>query len=197
MKRRVERLEGKTTYIISFLESSGIFAPVAFILFSTLRQFFFIPVVVVCIAGGVLFGTGFGSLFSLIGLTLSSFVSYLVLILFPSVTKKLYRIKNKWFGPYTTFTTGQITLLKLIPFIHFQLLSFCLFENRKSFSDYALRSLLSNIPVVIFYTTFGQFLKPFSPFIIILIFLALTILLNILREKMMVIKWDDFFKSTI
>ncbi|WAA10192.1 TVP38/TMEM64 family protein [Fervidibacillus albus] len=184
-------------YVLSFLEMSGIFAPIAFIVFHTLRPFLFIPVVVVCLAGGLLFGTVFGSVFSLVGLTLSSFVLYLLLILFPGVTNKLSSIKQRWFGPYTKFTPGQITVLKLIPFIHFQLLSFCLFEHRKNFSEYATLSFLTNIPVVIFYTTFGQFLKQFTPFIILLILLALTVFIIVFRERMVVIKWNEFFKSTV
>lgn len=186
-------MEEKSAYVISFLEMSGMFAPLAFIAFHTLRQFLFIPVVVVCITGGMLFGTVFGSIFSLIGLTLSSLLFYILLFLFPSVSRKLRKIKQKWFGPYANFTPGQITLLKLVPFMHFHLLSFCLLERQKSFSEYAALSFLTNIPVVVFYTVFGQFFKQFSPSMALMLLLGLTVLIIVMREKVVVIKWKDFF----
>lgn len=186
----------KTNYVLSFLEFSGFFAPVAFILFHIVRQFLFIPAVIVCLAGGLLFGSVFGSLYSLIGLTTSSFLIYFLLKLFPSVHNRLHQIKLKWFGPYTNLTHGQIALLKLIPFMHYQLLSYCLLERNKNFQDYAVGSLYTNIPVVIFYTVFGQFFNSFTPTMAVIFLIALSVLIVVLREKFVVIKWKDFFKAT-
>jgi len=190
-------LEEKAAIVLSFIETSGFLAPILFIAFHTLRQFLWIPVVVVCMAGGLLFGTVFGILFSLIGLTLSSYIVYFLLRLFPPVYKKLQMLKIKWFGPYSNFTTGQIAVLKLIPFMHFQLISFCLLERKKSFPEYAVGSFLTNIPVVVFYTVFGRYLQAFSPQMAILLLIALTVLIIALREKVSVIKWKDFFKATV
>lgn len=191
------QLDEKAALVLSFIETSGIFAPIFFIFFHTFRQFLFIPVVVVCMAGGLLFGTVYGAIFSLIGLTMSSFVIYFLLKMFPSLHNKLNMIKRKWFGPYSNFTSGQVAVLKLIPFMHFQLLSFSLMERKRSFSEYAYSSFLTNIPVAIFYTVFGQFLKAFSPSMAIIVLVALTVLIIALREKIVVIKWRDFFRATI
>ncbi|MDE5052299.1 hypothetical protein NDK25_07960 [Niallia taxi] len=49
------------------VEIGGVLAPIAMILFHTLRQVLFIPPVLVCIAGGVLFGVTFGTIYSVIG----------------------------------------------------------------------------------------------------------------------------------
>ena len=54
--------------LLIMVEAGGIFAPVAFILFHLLRSFLFIPVSIVVIAGGVLFGTVWGTIYSVIGL---------------------------------------------------------------------------------------------------------------------------------
>ena len=188
-------MDDKASFVMSFLEMSGIFAPIAFIAFHALRQFLFIPVVVVCLAGGLLFGTVFGTLFSLIGLTLSSYFLYFILKGFPAVYEKLQNIKRKWFGQYSNFTSGQIAILKLIPFMHFQLLCFCLMERKKTFSEYAISSFFTNIPVVVFYTVFGQFFQHFTPQIAIMILIALSMLIVVLREKVVVIKWKDFFNA--
>lgn len=186
----------KAEYVLNLVQMSGILAPIIFILFHTLRQFFFIPVIVVCLAGGLLFGAVFGSIYSLIGLTLSSFVVYFLLRIFPSFHKKLQEFKVKWFGPYANFTTGQISVLKLVPFMHYQLLCFCLMERKKTFHEYALSSLYTNIPVVVFYTVFGQFFKHFSPTMGVVFLIGLTVLIIAFREKFVIIKWKDFFKAT-
>ena len=184
-------------FILSFMEASGIFAPIAFIAFHIFRQFLFIPVVIVCIAGGLLFGTALGALYSLIGLTLSSLFFFLLLKSFPKINVKLQQIKLKWFGPYNNFTSAQIALMKLIPFMHYQLLSFCLMERKKTFLEYMKSSFTTNIPVVIFYTVFGQFFQNFSPYVAVLLLLALTGLIILLREKVVVIKWTDFFGASV
>lgn len=181
---------------MSFLEIGGIFAPLSFILFHTIRQFLFIPIVVVCLAGGLLFGSVFGSIYSLFGLTLSSLLIYFLLKLFPGIHDHLHKIKLKWFGPYMNLTEGQIALLKLIPFMHYQLLSYCILERKRNFREYVMSSLYTNIPVAIFYTVFGQFLSHFTPTMAIICLLALAVLIVILREKFVVIKWKDFFKVT-
>lgn len=189
-------MDGSTSFILSFIEIGGLFAPIAFILFHIVRQFLFIPVVVVCLAGGLLFGSVFGIIFSIIGLTLSSFLLYFLLKIFPTVHSKLHEIKLKWFGSYINLSRGQIALLKLIPFMHFQLLSYCLLERNPNFCDYAVNSLYTNIPVVVFYTVFGQFFNHFSPMMTVMFLLALSVFIVILREKFVVIKWRDFFKAT-
>lgn len=54
--------------LLVLMEAGGVFAPLAFILFHLLRSFLFIPVPVVLISGGVLFGTLWGTLYSVVGL---------------------------------------------------------------------------------------------------------------------------------
>lgn len=189
-------MDEKWTLLLAFIEASGFFAPVAFILFHILRQVLFIPVVIVCIAGGLLFGSILGFVYSLIGLTLSSLCIYIILKKTPKVYKKLQQIKEKWFGIHANLTVGQIAVLKLIPFMHFQLLSFCLLERKRTFWEYVKSSFFTNIPLAFFYTVFGQFIKKFTPSIVLIVLAALSILIIILREKVVIIKWKDFFKAT-
>src|SRR5690625_6914111 len=63
-------------YFIVFVEAGGLFAPLLFISFHLLRPLLFIPVIFICITGGVLFGAVAGSLYSVIGITLSSILFY-------------------------------------------------------------------------------------------------------------------------
>ncbi len=188
-------MNGETGLVLAYLELGGILAPLAFILIHILRPFLFIPVVVMCMAGGVLFGAVFGTAFSLIGLTISSFSLYFLLKRFPILHRRLRRIKIKWFGPYKNLTGGQIAVLKMIPFIHFQLLCFCLIERKGNFREYAGSSFFTNLPVAVFYTVFGKSFQQISPAAFLLFLLVLTVLIVVLREKFAVIKWKDFFKA--
>jgi uncharacterized membrane protein YdjX (TVP38/TMEM64 family) len=187
-------MDEQLTMVFVLVESVGILAPLAFILFHLLRQFLFLPVVIVCIAGGVLFGTVLGTLYSVIGLMLVSIMFYFVVNRMPKTYEKLSKVKEKWFGRYRNLTVSQIAILRLIPFIHFHLMNFCLLQRKKSFKDYVWGSFYSNLPLAFFYTIFGQFISRFTPTMIMIILFALTVLVYLLREKMSVIRWKEFFK---
>lgn len=189
-------MEDQLVILFSFVESSAILAPFLFILFHLLRQFLFIPVAVVCMAGGILFGSLLGIVYSLIGLLLLSVIYYFWIKKMPKTYEKLIKIKMKWFGHRAKLTVGQIAILRLIPFIHYQLLTICLIERSPNFRDYIKGSIITNIPLVFFYTVFGQFISRFTPGMIIMILLSLSVLFYILREKVIVMKWREFFNGT-
>lgn len=176
------------------IELGGWLAPVAFILFHLIRQFLFIPVPVVCMAGGVLFGTLWGTLYSMMGLIVVSFLFFVLIKRMPNTYNRLSAIRKRWFGEYRNLTIGQIAVLRLIPFVHYQLLNFCLLERNKDLKGFMKGSWLTNIPLAFFYTVFGEFISSFTPTMIIIILFALTVLVYLLREKMTVIKWKEFFK---
>jgi uncharacterized membrane protein YdjX (TVP38/TMEM64 family) len=178
------------------IEAGGFFAPLAFILFHLLRSFLFIPVPVVLISGGVLFGTLWGSLYSVIGLMGVSLFFYIFIERMPKTQERLVKIKVRWFGEYRNLTVGQIAILRLIPFVHYHLLSFCLKQKTPLFKDYMKASLLTNVPMAILYTSFGEYIRYFTPSIIILFLLVLTALVYFFREKQNAIKWREFFKAT-
>ncbi|WP_421380364.1 TVP38/TMEM64 family protein [Bacillus salacetis] len=188
-------MDERYAFVFAFIESSGWLAPLAFILFHILRQFVFIPVVLVCIVGGILFGSVFGTIYSLIGLTLLSGGSYFILKMLPALNQKLLILKQKWFGQGAVLTVGQIAVLRLVPFVHYQLLNVCLMERKPALGDYLKSSFLANLPLAFFYTVFGEFISAFTPGIIMVILLGLSILFYTLREKVRVIKWREFFQQ--
>lgn len=187
-------LEQELTLIMSFLQTGSIMAPIFFILFHVLRQFLFIPVVVVCMSGGILFGALAGTLYSVIGLTLSCIAFYGAVHQFPRFMARILQMKNKCFGN-RQLNSQQVAVLRLIPFIHYHLLSLCLMETKKGLKDYAHASLLTNIPLAFIYTIFGNYIRAFSPTLIILLLLSLTLLLYLVREKQTVIPWKEFFSQ--
>lgn len=180
--------------ILTFIETGGILAPLLFILFHLLRPLFFLPVVFICVFGGVFFGTVAGTIYSIIGITLSSILFYMMLHAMPRTFKRIAVIKEKMFGKHSLLTTPQITILRLIPFIHFQLLSFCLVEISPTFKDYTKSSFFTNIPVAILYTLLGQSITNLTKYQVILIFSSLLFLAYCLRRKEISIQWNDFFR---
>ncbi|WP_234987223.1 TVP38/TMEM64 family protein [Bacillus sinesaloumensis] len=184
------------TLLFVFIESTGLLAPFIFIGMHLIRPILFIPVPVVCIVGGILFGSLFGTIYSLLGLTMLSIVFYFLYRQVPRVAQKIDNLKQKWLGDKVNFTIGQIAILRLIPFINFHLLSLCIKDVTRNFREYTKGSFYTNIPVALLYTVFGQFIREFSTTVIIAILLALTLLFYLLREKQVIIKWHEFFKPT-
>src|SRR5699024_1078436 len=124
-----------------------------FISLHLFRQFLFIPVIFICIIGGALFGTIIGSFYSLIGLTLSSLLFYIILLWTPKTQHMFIKMKQKLIGSHSTLTTPQITFIRLLPFVHFYLLSICLFEMSTDLKDYTKSSFLSTVPFAVVYTS--------------------------------------------
>ncbi|MFD2211117.1 TVP38/TMEM64 family protein [Virgibacillus halophilus] len=188
-------MEHLGTNIMTIIEHGGILAPVLFIGFHLLRPLFFLPVVFICVTGGVLFGTLAGSVYSIIGITLSSIVFYGIIQWMPKTIRKLTRIREKLMGKNSGLTTSQVAVLRLVPFIHFHLLSLCLIEMSANFKDYTKASLFSNIPLALVYTTLGQWISSMSPLYISVVLLLLLPFLFMLRRKEIIIKWQDFFQA--
>ena len=195
LQREGEKMEDGLSLLFVFVEAGGIIAPLAFIFFHVFRQFLFIPVTLVCMAGGILFGSVLGTVYSLIGLVLCSLGFYLLVEKLPKTHERLSRLKRKWFGEYRNLTVTQTAILRLIPFVHFHLLNFCLIEKNRSYPTYFKNSILTNLPLAFFYSVFGEFISGFTPELIAIILFSLFILTYLFREKMSIIKWADFFKT--
>jgi uncharacterized membrane protein YdjX (TVP38/TMEM64 family) len=184
------------SFVLAAVHTGGWLAPVLFILLHTIRQFLFVPAAVICMAGGAAFGMIPGTAYSAVGLLLGNLLFYWLLKKMPAARQKLSSLKKRWFGEYRNFTAGQVAVLRLIPFVHYHLLTFCLLERYKRFGDFVKGSWLTNLPMAVCYTMFGGFIGRFSLPAALAILAVLGILVYILREKMSVIKWQDFFKET-
>ncbi|WP_047981635.1 TVP38/TMEM64 family protein [Ornithinibacillus contaminans] len=180
-------------YIMTFIQTGGLFAPLLFISVHLLRPLFFLPVVFICVSGGIIFGIFAGTVYSIIGITLSSIVFYFIIRWMPKFFDRFIRMKHKLIGKHTELTLTQISLLRLVPFIHFHLLSICLLEISIDFKDYMRSSFISNIPLAIVYTSVGGWLSSLSPIHILLSLAFLLLLIYGLRRKEIIIKWEDFF----
>lgn len=183
------------SYVMAIVETSGLFAPLLFIVCHLVRPLLFLPVIAICMAGGIFFGTIAGTLYSVVGITLSSMVFYLIIRSMPKTFNHFLHAKQKFLGDHTTFSSTQITLLRLIPFIHFQLLSFCLFEISPNFKEYMKSSFFTSIPATVMYTSIGQTISRLpSTYMVLAIFLFI-ILIYVFRKREISIKWHEFFSN--
>lgn len=179
--------------VLTAIKTTGFFAPFAFILFHVLRQFLFIPVAVVCVAGGALFGVGLGSLYSVIGLTSASLTFYFMTKMFPALLQRFVKMKVRWLGAYAQLSVRQMIILRMIPFVNFSLISLLILEKAKTFRHYAKLSFLTHIPSALFFTFLGSFIQALSPVMMIALIAVLFFLVYMCREKQVMIKWCDFF----
>ncbi|WP_068674599.1 TVP38/TMEM64 family protein [Oceanobacillus sp. Castelsardo] len=183
-------------YVMAFIEMGGLLSPLLFICFHLIRPLFFLPVVFVCVTGGILYGPIAGTIYSIIGITLSSVIFYGLANRMPKKLDRLIQLKQKLLGRFTALNTSQIALLRLVPFIHFHLLSICIMEISSGMKQYTKSSLLSNIPLAIVYTCLGGWIANLSPFHIFIFLIGLLPLIYLVRSKEIIIKWQDFFQMS-
>lgn len=176
-------------------ESFTLMAPILFIFLHVIRPVTFLPVLVICVTGGILFGPLAGTIYSIVGLTFSSMIFYLFIRSIPSLEKKLCKAGKAFFGKHYTINSTQIVILRLLPFIHFHLLSFFIYENSESFSSYLRTSMFSIIPATVFYTSLGKALQALSMLSVVFITIVIVMLAFAVRKKQIHIKWDQFFSS--
>jgi uncharacterized membrane protein YdjX (TVP38/TMEM64 family) len=188
-------MEEISAWVLNIVETSGMFAPVLFITFHLLRPILFMPVAFICVSGGILFGMVSGTIYSIIGITLSSLVFYRMITFMPKTFNRLVKMKAKLLGEHRQMSKGQIVLLRLMPFIHFHLLSLCIIEMTKNYKEYFKLSILSNIPLAFLYTSFGEWISKLSPTIMVAVVALFLPLLYLLRQKEIVIKWEVFFNK--
>ncbi|WP_270179534.1 TVP38/TMEM64 family protein [Alkalihalobacillus sp. CinArs1] len=180
--------------LIEVVSNSGVYAPLYFIVLHFLRQFIFVPVSVICMAGGVLFGAVYGTIYSVIGITVVSIVFYFLIKRSPLLFNKVTTLKKKWMKKRMPMSVGQIAILRLIPFVHFHFISLCLIEVSRNFKEYLRSSFLTNIPLALMYSFFGTAIKGLEPMLIVLIMMGLVILFHLLRRREWIMKWDEFFQ---
>ncbi|UOR11972.1 TVP38/TMEM64 family protein [Halobacillus amylolyticus] len=185
-----------STAVLAWVEHQGVWAPLLFIGIHLLRPLLFLPVMLVCITGGLLFGPVAGTAYSVIGTLLSSLIFYRMIRFVPFGLKKMQAIYQKWNKRRSQLTVRQVAILRLIPFIHFHLLSYCLIEMSTDFKDYTKSSLLANFPLAVVYTSVGQWITLLSIPMLLVLSGVLAWACYMVRKKYEVMIWQDFFQPS-
>lgn len=140
------------------IRSFGVWAPLAFIIVYILATIFFLPGSVLTIAGGLLFGAAWGTLFSLLGATIGASCAFLI-----SRYLAGEWVLNKASGKIAQMQQGIeqqgwrfVAVLRLIPILPFNLLNYALGLTKIRFIPYALASAIFMLPGTFAYTYLGS-----------------------------------------
>lgn len=180
--------------IREWILSYGAFAPVLYILLYTVRPLILFPASVLSLTAGLAFGALWGTVYTIIGATAGAIVSFLV-------ARKVGTafVKGKTSGPRMTKITEQlekrgfvyVLLLRLIPLLNFDLISYAAGISRVKFAPFVLGTLLGIIPGTFAYNFLGSSIigdKKLTVIAAVLVFLLITIIPIIasskLREKL-------------
>jgi len=142
--------EGLKEYIASF----GVFGPVVY-----MTMFSVIPAgSVIAIAGGMAFGMYLGTLYTIIGAIIGATVAfYISKLLGRGVVEKI--VKGKMLRIEDGIEKGGfllILILRLIPIIPFNVISYGAGLTRIKYIDYMLATMLGIIPGVLVFTNLGD-----------------------------------------
>jgi len=166
-----------------YIASCGIFGPVVY-----MTMFSVIPAgSVIAIAGGMAFGMYFGTLYTIIGAVIGATVAFYVSrLLGRGVVEKLVK------GKMQKFEDGMekggfllILIMRLIPIIPFNVISYGAGLTKIRYIDYMLATMIGIIPGVLVFTNLGdKALDVRSPeFILAVGILALMVIVSILLKR--------------
>ncbi|PKM78381.1 MAG: hypothetical protein CVU90_02450 [Firmicutes bacterium HGW-Firmicutes-15] len=166
-----------------YIASCGVFGPIVY-----MTMFSVIPAgSVIAIAGGMAFGMFFGTLYTIIGAMIGATVAfYISRLLGRGAVEKLVK------GKMQKFEDGiekggflLILILRLIPIIPFNVISFGAGLTSIKYIDYIFSTMIGIIPGVLVFTNLGdKALNVRSPeFIIAVGILSLMVIVSILLKK--------------
>ena len=79
-------------------------------------------------------------------------------------------------------TIGQVMILRVMPFVHFHLLSIYLMDMTRSYREYMQYSILGVITPALLYTAFGEAMEE-MPWFVSVTFLSVLLALYALLER--------------
>jgi len=151
-------LSEKTEIVKHWVDSLGVWGPLAYLLGYILRPLVLFPSTPFAILGGVLFGSVWGTTYVLIGTMCSSVCEFLLVRYFlGEKTKKFLKDKTRIINQVVV-KHGFITvfLVRLIPNVAIDLQNCGLALTTVSFTDYFFGTLLGCLPACIFYASLGN-----------------------------------------
>lgn len=140
-----------------WVEQSGWFAPLIFMLIYALATVLFFPAMILTITGGLLFGPVWGTLINLTGASIGAVLAFLVSRYLAGqwvetkVGGRLQRLKLGVEAEGWRF----VALLRLVPLIPFNVLNYALGLTRIPLLSYFLASFIFMLPGAIAYTYLG------------------------------------------
>jgi uncharacterized membrane protein YdjX (TVP38/TMEM64 family) len=142
-----------------FVQRSGVWAPIVYILIYSFRSLVFFPASLLTIISGMLFGPWFGLLYTLIGENISANISFVVGRYLLSDLEEYIHNKNQLFSRITNHIQGNgfLTVLFMrLAYLPFDLVGYSSGIFKLNQKDFALGTLLGTIPGLMAYTFIGS-----------------------------------------
>ncbi|WP_392454204.1 TVP38/TMEM64 family protein [Chryseomicrobium aureum] len=143
--------------IKTWIESLGPWAPVVYIVIYALRPLVFFPASVLTLTGGVLFGAWFGTLYTLIGATLSAVVGYVMAERLSKLWSSSAPIDRLQKAKRQMEENGFVYVLwfRLVPFLNFDVVSYVAGLARVKWFPYILATVIGMFPGTVAYNFLG------------------------------------------
>lgn len=143
--------------IKDFVLSFGIYAPIIFIVLFTFVPLTLFPDAILAIAGGLIFGLAEGSLYIMIGALFGATLSFFLARFYGGWLRK--KLKGEKFLNIDTQVKNNgfliIFLLRLIPLVPFDIISYSAGFSSIRYKDFILATLFGIIPGVLVYANIG------------------------------------------
>lgn len=182
-----------------WVQESGRFGPLIYILLFSILPIFFFPVPALALGGGVLFGLVEGTIYTVIGATINSGIMfymsrYLGRNFFRDFIRKKMKpsIQEKFLTKDQRILTGMFFFFRLVPLISYEVINYLSGLTEIKFLPYILSSILGIIPGTLVYLNVGdKALDLGSSDFWLAIFLLLLLTLVSFIALRIYMKWDS------
>lgn len=180
-----------------FIASFGYLAPIIYMLMFAILPIFFFPVPILAVAGGVVFGFVWGSIYTFIGACINCYIMFIMSRKFGrEYVKNLLKRKlsekqhARIFGVSDDKLMVSLVILRLIPLVPYNLINYGFGLTNISVSKYMIASVLGIIPGTIVFLNFGasatniwSFEFLFSSFLVVLLTVGSIKISKIIEKK--------------
>ena len=145
--------------LTAYIKSLGIWGPLAYIAFYSVRALFFFPASLLTIAAGAMFGPMQGLLLTMIGENISANLSFAVSRYFKGSILEYFPYSARFAARIACYTeTNGLTLVMVsrLVFLPFDLVSYTSGLSCIRQKDFALGTLIGTIPGLLTYTLLGS-----------------------------------------
>lgn len=141
-----------------WIGSLGGWAPIVYILIYTLRPLIFFPASLLTLAGGIVFGAWYGTLFTVIGATLSALVGYVMADKIGKLWSKTTPLSKLAKVEQQMKQNGFLYVLwfRLVPFLNFDVVSYAAGIARVRILPFILATIIGMLPGTIAYNFLGD-----------------------------------------
>lgn len=152
--------------IEKWVKGFGVWAPIILLAIFTLRPFTLIPLSIVAMSSGLIFGPYMGTLYAISGTVLGAIASFLAVRLFIGEMKiqdeekeNIKELKND----LEEHGFKSVLMLRLIPLLNFDLITFICAKTRVVWWKYTIATLVGTIPGSFMFGYFGSSILKFKP----------------------------------